>query len=160
MPDITAAQPGHHPHAAAPSPPTIRRCEYRPAAGSGAPPPCWLRTAPHRERLNLALFTLRRYGVTTAAAQGDSVAAARRQLDRHQPTGEAQSYLFWTAAEDRAGFADDGTLHGELTVHHSADAAEAVRAALTIAGLAHRPGAEPQSVTILAADADAPPSPW
>ncbi|MDG6107671.1 hypothetical protein Daura_22745 [Dactylosporangium aurantiacum] len=139
-------------YAERPAPP-LRQCEYQPAPGSGSPPPCWLRTASARQRMELALGTLRRYGVRTVPAHGDSVAAARQQIEQaaHQRyPGELVSYLFWTATADRAAFAADGSLQADLTVHYSTDATVAVKAALTIAGLEHRPGPDPQSVTIVA----------
>ncbi|MDG6109557.1 hypothetical protein Daura_31590 [Dactylosporangium aurantiacum] len=125
-------------------------CHFQPAPGQGAPPPCWLLAATHRRRLDLAVANLRHYGIIVVPAWGEDADRARlaiSALARRQCPDGLGSYVFWTAHADQ-GFDAGGTLHSDLELHHSPDAADAVAAALHLAGLPHQPGRDRDSTTI------------
>ena len=130
-------------------------CDCQPSPTSRPLPLCWLRTASARTRLELVAATLRYYAVATVPRFDVEPDVGRQHIAEAllvQFPGGMHSYVFWTARDDLDAFLPDGTLIGDLTLHHSADVAEALEAALGDTGLAYH-AEQPRQTTVLAGSA-------
>lgn len=120
-------------------------CGHHPDPASAPPPACWVATATHRARLELAFAVLRRYGIAAVPAVDEDPGSAHRHLAaavaRVFPDG-AGSYVFWTADDDARCLDGAGDLAADLPLHHPPHVSAAVAAALGQVGLDPRDSAD------------------
>lgn len=127
-------------------------CGCRPQVGL-APPVCWVRSAPDRERLSHACAVLRHYGIVAYPALGPQDAATTR--DRICASMLARfpdwdgAYVFWTDVEDERSVGCEGALRRPLVVQVGGPGIEtSLRAALELVGLDVQAGPVPGTLMV------------
>jgi hypothetical protein len=118
-----------------------------------APPECWMRSAPDRERLGHACAVLRHYGIVAYPALGPQDAATTRERIAASMLADFPdwdgAFVFWTDVEDERCIGHEGMLRRPLLAHVGGTAIEtSLRGALELVGLETAPGPVPGTLMV------------